>query len=80
MFVFLTLVDGRYIGKAHVADGCGIVPASNGGFVLTSGIGGVFSWRSGEAAQPISGRFLESGRWDNHAMRCDCRRVLKNPS
>lgn len=68
MFVFFTLEDGRYIGKADVADGCGIAPTSNG-FVLTSGIGGAFSWRRGGGAQPIPGRFLESGRWDNHAVR-----------
>lgn len=68
MFVFFTLEDGRYIGKADVADGCGLAPASNG-FVLTSGVGGVFSWHPGTTARPIAGRFLESGRWDNHAVR-----------
>lgn len=68
MFVFFALEDGRYIGKADVADGCGIAPASNG-FVLASGVGGVFSWHPGTGARPIVGRFLESGRWDNHAVR-----------
>lgn len=68
MFVFFMLKDGRYIGKTDVADGCGIAPASNG-FVLTSGVGGVFSWHPDATAQPTPGRFLESGRWDNHAIR-----------
>lgn len=68
MFVFFMLEDGRYIGKTDVADGCGIAPAANG-FALTSGVGGVFSWRPDAGARPIAGRFLESGRWDNHAVR-----------
>ncbi len=68
-------VQDRCLGHVEIADGCAIAPAdAAGSFVVTSGRGGGFLVDAGTGTvsrRPVASRSLDSGRWDNHAMRLD---------
>jgi len=63
--------EGRCLGCAEIADGCGLA-AGEGAFVATSGLGGGFFvevYRQVVGCRPIPSPLLDSSRWDNHLMR-----------
>lgn len=68
LVTFWDLKARRFLGSTEVPDGCGIAPAQeNAGFVITSGAGGAWHWRAGDAnALPA---IPEDRRWDNHLTR-----------
>ena len=60
------------LGYIEIADGCGLAPATTGGFLVTSGQGGGFAVRADGAQiarSRIASKFLDDGRWDNHMLR-----------
>ncbi|MQX37820.1 DUF1513 domain-containing protein [Roseospira navarrensis] len=58
-----------FAGAVEVPDGCGVAPdGTPGGFILTSGAGGV--WRHGrDGTAPLPGEAATARRWDNHLTR-----------
>jgi hypothetical protein len=65
--------EGRCLGCAELADGCGLAAADGAGtFLAASGHGGgCFVAADGPTVRShrIGLAFLDSGRWDNHLMR-----------
>lgn len=58
--------DDGFVAAARVADVCGISGYGDGGFVLSSGLGGVVRWLPDLAATaPVAGPAARM-RWDNH--------------
>jgi hypothetical protein len=63
--VFWHLPSRSVIGTARVADGCGIADVSGAGFLLGSGLDGMFRYRSGDGELSRLPLPL-TARWDNH--------------
>lgn len=67
--VFWDLPTGRVLGKVAVADGCGIAADGKDGFLLGSGLGGMFRYQPGQAdATRLPLALATTARWDNHLM------------
>ncbi len=65
--VFVDAVSGRVLGERHLADVSGVAPAAdNGGFLLTSGEGGIVPAAS---ADRMAEATKTHWRWDNHAAK-----------
>lgn len=60
--------DGRYLGQARVADGCGIAAGESAGeFLLSSGVGGLYLYRIGDdRPAPLPRAKTADQLWDNH--------------
>jgi hypothetical protein len=63
--VFWHLPSRSVIGTARVADGCGIAADSGAGFLLGSGLDGMFRYRSADGG-PNRLPLPLAARWDNH--------------
>ena len=68
MIVFWDTATGRCLGSRDLADGCGIAPAGDGGFLATSGRGAIVE------AGPVGARTIQAEQpsvlgWDNHLRR-----------
>jgi len=60
--------SGRCLGTTELADGCGVAPAPEGGFFVTSGLGAMLRARAG--ARPAQVLPPTPGlSWDNHFRR-----------
>ncbi|WP_119419260.1 DUF1513 domain-containing protein [Desertibaculum subflavum] len=67
--VFWDLATGHVLGKVGVADGCGIAADGEDGFLLGSGLGGMFRYQPGAAdATRLPLALATTARWDNHLM------------
>ena len=69
--LFWDRVAGEAVTTVRLQDGCGIAPDRDGGFVVSSGLGGVLRWLPELAtAVTVPGR---AGRlhWDNHLVALD---------
>lgn len=66
---FVDIPSGRLVGTTALADGCGLAASGRpGGFILSSGLGGVITCDAGGAAQALPGEPLARSRWDNHLL------------
>jgi len=72
--VFWDAADGRCLGSAAMDDGCGVAPAPDEGFLLSSGLGALSHAAGGvregfgNAPRPIL-RPARERAWDNHLRR-----------
>ncbi|WP_142850113.1 DUF1513 domain-containing protein [Telmatospirillum sp. J64-1] len=66
---FWDTASKRFLGSVKIPDGCGVAAGAGAGeIVMSSGLGGAWTWsESGETAE-LPGRYLRSGRWDNHLL------------
>ena len=58
--------DGSRAGRLTAADGCGVAPAADGGFLSSSGDGRLLRWPIGGPAEVLDGA---AQAWDNHRVR-----------
>lgn len=69
LVTFWSARDGKYVGNAEVADGCGIAAGNeHGEFLLSSGQGGVYQYVINEK-KPLKLLRTHDARWDNHISR-----------
>ena len=60
--------SGRSLGATAVADGCGVAPASAGGFLVSSGLGAMLRADAGGQERPVLPASSDLS-WDNHFRR-----------
>ena len=60
--------SGRSPGATAVADGCGVAPASAGGFLVSSGLGAMLRADAGGQERPVLPASSDLS-WDNHFRR-----------
>lgn len=69
LITFWSAKQRAYVDSVTITDGCGIAPTHNKGeFILTSGVGGVYRYRVGQAdsLQALASAESLNQRWDNH--------------
>jgi hypothetical protein len=67
--VFWDLKSGHMLGTGSVTDGCAIAADGDGGFLVGSGLGGMFRYRDAAGRQErLALKLADAGRWDNHMM------------
>ncbi|WP_370308488.1 DUF1513 domain-containing protein [Sinimarinibacterium flocculans] len=59
--------DGRCLGSARIDDGCGVAPDTEGGFLLSDGLGGLR--HAGPDLEPLDATLIPDCAWDNHLRR-----------
>lgn len=66
---FVDIASGKSIGTTSLADGCGLAATgSPGGFILSSGLGGVIVCGEASVNHALPGEALTRSRWDNHLL------------
>jgi len=65
---FWDFASGDFLEFMEVPDGCGVAAlGANGGFLVTSGLGGAASYSVEDArAEALRSAYLSGARWDNH--------------
>lgn len=64
--VVIDYVSGEFVADTHLADAAGVLPAANGGFLVTSGLGGVYHLQQHQGKLVSSLLNSEHLQWDNH--------------
>ena len=71
LVTFWSVKHREYVGSIEINDGCGIAAGNkNGEFILSSGVGGIYSYRVGHGQlEPLVEISKLDTRWDNHIAR-----------
>ncbi len=66
--IYWDAASGRCLGTTELADGCGVAPAAEAGFLLSSGLGAMLRTDASGAEKPVLAPSREVS-WDNHFRR-----------
>ncbi|WP_022962610.1 DUF1513 domain-containing protein [Halopseudomonas pelagia] len=68
--VIVDYVQGRYVQDIELPDAAGVLAADQGGFLVTSGVGGIY--HIDERTLAVTHLSAEKLRWDNHLTALSC--------